>query len=114
MVEGDTLAVDGAAEEAFFLLLEAAHDIGEVSFVDADIGLLETIVQFRGTPVCSLVLSTQGRADHIEAFCTIESLEGTAPPPIAAVVEVLADLARQRAGQDPDGPLDAPPDWLAG
>lgn len=112
MVDSDTIAVAASAEDAFMLLLDAAHDIGEVSYVDADLGLLETIVRFEGTPVCSLVVSLQGRAHHIDAFCTVESLEAVPAPPIAAVVEVFADLARQRAGQRLDRPVQAPPGWL--
>ncbi|HVX17920.1 MAG TPA: J domain-containing protein [Acidimicrobiales bacterium] len=108
----DALAVDADAETAFFLLLDAAHDIGEVSFVDPSIGLIEAVCQFAGTPACSLVISLQGRQDHVEAFCTLETLDGTAPPPLHHVVEVLADLARQRMGATLDRPVDAPAEWL--
>ena len=111
-VLGDTIAFDTAPDEAFLLLLDAAHDIGEVSFLDPSIGLVEAVVKFAGTPACSLVITLQGRHDHVEAFCTLESLEGAAAPSLHAVVEVLADLVRQRLGAELDRPIEAPAEWL--
>jgi hypothetical protein len=111
-VLGDSIALDTDPESAFSVLLDAAHDIGEVSFVDSSIGLVEAVVKFAGTPSCSLVVSLQGRHDHVEAFCTIESLEGSPPPSVHAVVEVLADLVRQRLGAELDRPIEAPAEWL--
>lgn len=112
VVGGDTIALDSDAETAFFMLLDAAHDVGEVSFVDPSIGLVETVFKFTGTPACSLVVSLQGRQDHVEAFCTIEALDGSSTPPVAAVVEVFADLVRQRLGAALDRPVRAPAEWL--
>lgn len=112
LLADDTIGVDGSSQEAFLLLLEAANDLGEVTYVDPDIGLTETIVSLPGEPVSSLVLTLQGRADHVEAFCTIDSLERGAPPPLAAVVEVLVDLARRRIGQPAPRPVRAPREWL--
>lgn len=77
-------------EEAFYRLMELAHQVGELTYVDAHVGLLETVVQFEGWPVCSLLITLQGRADGTEAFCTIEALERGTPPPIDAVVLTLA------------------------
>lgn len=112
LLADDTIGIDASAEDAFLLLVEAANDAGEVTYIDPDIGLLETLVSFPGEPVSSLVLTLQGRADHIEAFATIEALERGAPPPLAAVVEVLADLARRRIGQPAPHPVRAPRSWL--
>lgn len=114
LLADDTIGVDDSAEEAFLVLLEAANDAGEVTYVDPDIGLIETIVSFPGAPASSLVLTLQGRADHVEAFCTIEALERGVPPPLAAVVEVLVDLARRRIGQPAPRPVRAPREWLTG
>ena len=97
VVADDTVALDLPAEEVFMVLLDTAHEIGDVTYVDVDAGLLEAIVHFEGTPVCSLVMSLQGRADRIEAWCTIESLDANEPPPVADVVRLLADLVRTRA-----------------
>jgi hypothetical protein len=89
-VDADTLGIEASREEAMLALLEVGYDIGEVSFVDIDLGLLEVIVQFVGTATCSLVISLQGRADRVDAFCTVESYDGRPPPPIAQVTRLLA------------------------
>jgi len=87
----DGLLIDATREEAFFLLLEAGDRLGEVTYADPTVGLLEVIVEFEEDPVCSLVVSLQGRAAGTEAFCTVEPL-GTGPaPPVPAVVRLLAD-----------------------
>ncbi|MEO9224726.1 MAG: J domain-containing protein [Acidimicrobiales bacterium] len=112
VIGGDSVALDTDVESAFAVLLDAAYDIGEVSFVDSSMGLVETVVKFAGTPSCSLVVTMQGRSDHIEAFCSIESLEGTTAPPVTPVVEVFADLVRQRLGTTLDRPVQAPAEWL--
>lgn len=89
-VEHGALVVRAPAEEAFLRLLEAAHDVGEVTYVDLESGLLETIVHFEGWPVCSVLLTLQGRVSGTEAFCTVEPLETGDPPPLDAVVRTLA------------------------
>jgi hypothetical protein len=95
-VHGDTLHIGLTREEAFVLLLDCAHDLGEVTYVDPDVGLLETIVEFEDEPTCSLLVSLQGRAGHIDAFCTIEPLTAEPAPAIAAVAHLLARTAWQR------------------
>jgi hypothetical protein len=89
-VDADTLGIAASREEAMLALLDVGYDIGEVSFVDVDLGLLEVIVQFVGTATCSLVISLQGRTDRVDAFCTVESYDGRPPPPIAQVTRLLA------------------------
>jgi len=99
VVGSDTLAFDAPADEVFLILLEAAYDIGEVTYADPDVGLLETVVQLEGGPTCSLVVTLQGRATGVtEAFCTIEPLDATATLPATAAVDVLARHLRARAG----------------
>ena len=46
---------------------------------------------------CSVVLSLQGRAEQVEAFCTIEPLDvnATAPPAGDVVALLLAGLRRR-------------------
>lgn len=92
----DTLAFAAPADETFLLLLEAAHDIGELTYLDRSVPILEAICRFEGTPALSLVITLQGRNDGTEAFCTVESIEARSGPPAAAVVDVLFDLLQQR------------------
>lgn len=95
-VDDDTIAFGAPADETFLLLYEAGHDIGEVTYVDRSVPILEVICQFQGTPALSLVITLQGRMDGTEAFCTVESIEARPGPPTADVVDVLVDLLHQR------------------
>ncbi len=96
-VDGDTIAFGAPADETFLMLLDAGHDIGELTYVDRSVPILEVICQFVGTPTLSLVITLQGRMDGTEAFCTVESIEARPGPPTAAVVDVLEiDLLHQR------------------
>lgn len=96
-LDGDTLALGAPADEVFRLLIDAAHDIGEVTYLDRSVPILEVLCTFVGEPATSLVLTVQGRATFTEVFCTVESIEARPAPPTDAVVDVLQDaiLARQ-------------------
>ena len=101
-LDDDTIAFGAPADETFLLLLEAAHDIGEVTYVDRSVPILEAICQFVGTPTLSLVITLQGRNDGTEAFCTVESIEARPGPPAGRVVDVLMEmLARRQRRQAP-------------
>src|SRR6476661_6054694 len=91
-IDSDTIAFGAPADETFLLLLEAGHDLGELTYVDRSVPILEVICQFVGTPTLSLVITLQGRMDGTEAFCTVQSIEARPGPPTAAVVDVLMDL----------------------
>lgn len=90
-VDGDTVAAELPAGDLFPMLLEVAHSIGEVAYVDDLAGILEIVVTFEGFGPCSVVLTLQGRATGTtEAFCTVDSLGPGAAPPPEAVAELLA------------------------
>ena len=95
-LDDDTIAFGAPADETFLLLLEAAHDIGEVTYVDRSVPILEAICQFVGTPTVSLVITLQGRNDGTEAFCTVESIEARPGPPAGLVVDVLMEMLGRR------------------
>lgn len=101
LVDTDTVALDLPADEAFLALLDAGNELGEITYVDPDLGLLEVVVQFEADPTCSLVITTQGRADRTDAFCTIESLEHRPAPAVADVVALLAARLAARAQDRP-------------
>ncbi|MBK9178536.1 MAG: DnaJ domain-containing protein [Acidimicrobiales bacterium] len=92
VAEADTLLLDAPHDEAFFALLDGADRLGEVTYVDADAGLLEVIVELCGLPAASVVITLQGRAQGTEAFVTVEPLGATEAPATAAVVALLAEL----------------------
>ena len=74
VVGSDTLLLAAPPDEAFARLLEAAHRVGAVTYVDRSCAIFELVVQVDGES-CSLVVTLQGRAHGTEAFVTLESLE---------------------------------------
>lgn len=99
-VDADTLALHAPADETFRWLIEAAHDIGEITYVDRSGPILEVLCQFEGEPATSLMITLQGRADATEAFCTAESIEARPGPPTRSVVDLL-ELALRRRQDSP-------------
>ncbi|MBA2497758.1 MAG: J domain-containing protein [Acidimicrobiia bacterium] len=108
-VDGDTVAAELPAGDLFTLLADAANIMGEVTYVDPDAGLLETIVELEGFPTASVVFTLhtatgsggaapeqEGRATGVtEAWCTVEALSGRPAPPHAAVAELFAAALRR-------------------
>lgn len=95
-VDDDTIALGAPADEAFGWLLDAAHDIGEITYLDRSVPIFEVLCRFVGEPATSLVVTLQGRAEVTDAFCTAESIEARPGPPVHAVVDVFEDALRQR------------------
>ena len=95
--QGDSLLLDAPADKAFVALLEAAHAVGEVTYVDARLGLLEAVLADDGGHGCQLLITLQGRVTGTEAFCTLEPLGTTPCPPAEDVVAgLVAALGRDR------------------
>lgn len=93
LVGADTLLLAAPPEVAFPLLVEAAHRIGSLSYVDRNCGIFEVIVRLDGE-TGSLLVMLQGRGHGTEAVFALESLERAAsyvPEPV--VREMLAALA---------------------
>jgi len=89
VLDGDTVRLSAPPDEAFALLLEAAHRIGDVTYVDRSCAIFEALVAVEGEGACSLVVSLQGRAHGTDAFCTLQAIERVASPPVRHVVEAL-------------------------
>jgi hypothetical protein len=85
----DTVPLAGATVSVFEQLCEAADVLGDVSYVDASCGILETIVHWPDWPPSSLLITLQQRGDDTLAQCTLESLTGPPGPPIERVVREL-------------------------
>ena len=104
-LDGDSLLMEAPADETFRWLLDAAHDIGEITYVDRSMPIMEVLCRFEGEPATSLLLTLQGRGGDTEVFCTVESIEARPAPPTDAVVDLLElALHRRRA------PEEYPPD----
>ena len=89
VLDGDTIRLSVPPDEAFLSLLDAAHRIGDVTYVDRSCAIFEALVSVEGEGTCSLVVSLQGRAHGTEAFCTLEAIEHVASPPVRHVTEAL-------------------------
>ena len=94
LVGNDTILLAAPPDEAFALLLEAGHRIGEVSYVDRSCAIFEVVVRQDGE-TCSLLVTLQGRAHGTEAFLTLEALERAASlAPDRVVRRMVAALRR--------------------
>ncbi len=103
-LDADALLVDAPADETFRWLLDAAHDVGEITYVDRSMPILEVLCRFVDEPATSLLLTLQGRGTGTEVFCTVESIEARPAPPTAAVVDLLElALHRRHHGDGVDG-----------
>jgi hypothetical protein len=92
LIADDTIAIALPANETYSLLVEAAHQMGEVVHIEPSSGMLQVIVEFVDAPVCQLLLTMQGRATGVtEVFCTVESLEQVPAPPTSAVARILLE-----------------------
>jgi hypothetical protein len=98
-VDADTLRFSAPADETFRWLLEGAHEIGAITYLDRSGPLFEVLCRFLDEPATSLLVTLQGRADGTDALCSAESIEARPGPPTAAVVDVyeaaLQNLTRR-------------------
>jgi hypothetical protein len=99
-IDADTLRLDAPADETFRWLLDAAHDVGEITYVDRSMPIMEVLCRFEQEPATSLLLTLQGRGEGTEVFATVESIEARPAPPTAAVVDLL-ELALHRRHHQP-------------
>jgi hypothetical protein len=93
LVGPDTLLLAAPPEVAFPLLVEAAHRVGSLSYVDRSCWIFEVIVRLDGE-TGSLLVMLQPRGHGTEAVFALESLERAAsyvPEPV--VREMIAALA---------------------
>lgn len=90
MADPTTVLVEASRPEALAAVIEAAHRLGEVSYLDPSAGLVEAVVEFVEAPTSSVVMSLQGRGAEVEVFCTVEPLSGGDSPPADAVAALVA------------------------
>ncbi|MDD9369172.1 MAG: hypothetical protein PV358_03585, partial [Acidimicrobiales bacterium] len=90
-VEGtDTVLLAAPPDEAFALLLDAGHRVGDVSYVDRSCAIFEVVVR-QDDETCSLVVTLQGRAHGTEAFLTLEAMERAASLPPDRILRRVVD-----------------------
>ena len=96
-IDGDTLRFDAHADETFRWLLEAAQDLGAITYLDRSGPLFEVLCRFLDEPATSLLVTLQGRSDGTDAMCAAESIEARPGPPTSAVVDVYESVLRRLA-----------------
>ena len=99
LLDADTLVLSSTPAETFRRLVEAAHALGEISYIDRSSGIFEAILHLRDGTHASFVVSLQWRAAPsdlgdatCEAFCTLEALDRAESLDVTAVLEQLAQF----------------------
>lgn len=90
-VDRDTLALSSPPEETFRRLVEATHEIGDLSYVDRSSSIFEAVLHLDDGRHASFVVSLQWRAHDAscEAFCTLEALDRPEKLDVSGVLEQL-------------------------
>lgn len=91
-------------DDAFVALLEAAHMVGVVSYVDRQSAVLEAIVtEAPGEATSLLIFLEPGEQEGVtEAFLGVEPLGGHAPAPLDPLVDRIAELLATTRPPVPD------------
>jgi hypothetical protein len=79
--------------DVFVQLLDAAHEIGEVGYMDPEAGLIQILLG-AGPAASQLLIAVDQDCDPPTASFTLDSPGGEEPPPIQSVVDDLAALLR--------------------
>lgn len=88
----NVVPLPAATRSVFDQLAEAADQLGDLSYIDRQDGILETIIRPEGGPSCSLMVTIRQQGPDTLAECVLESLEARPAPPIADVVAALTRL----------------------
>ena len=90
-LDHDTLVLASTPDETFRRLVEATHEIGEISFLDRSSSIFEAVLTLDDGTAASFVVSLQWRAHDAtcEAFCTLEALGRPEHLDVGGVLEQL-------------------------
>jgi hypothetical protein len=90
-LDHDTLVLSSTPDETFRRLVEATHEIGEISYLDRSSAIFEAVVTLDDGSAASFVVSLQWRAHDAscEAFCTLEALGRPEHLDVGGVLEQL-------------------------
>lgn len=83
------------AHRLLAVLFEVADELGEVSYVDRSVGLVQLTVRPPSGPTCWFTISAHARPGGTVLVATLESIEAQPTPPagplVLALAEALAD-----------------------
>ena len=93
LLDHDTLVLSSTPDETFRRLVEATHEIGDISFLDRSSSIFEAVVTLDDGTAASFVVSLQWRAHDAtcEAFCTLEALNRPEHLDVSGVLDQLLD-----------------------
>ncbi len=105
MLGTDTIVLSSPPAETFRRLVEAVHDLGEVSYVDRGSAIFEAVLALDDGHHASLVVSLQWRAHDAtcEAFCTLEALDRAEHLDVSGVLEQLLPRIPPDRESEPPG-----------
>ena len=101
LLDHDTLVLSSTPDETFRRLVEATHEIGEISYLDRSSAIFEAVLTLDDGTAASFVVSLQWRAHDAtcEAFCTLEALNRPEHLDVGGVLEQLvAHIGPDRMG----------------
>lgn len=92
LLDHDTLVLSSTPDETFRRLVEATHEIGEISYLDRSSAIFEAVLTLDDGTAASFVVSLQWRAHDAtcEAFCTLEALGRPEHLDVGGVLQQLA------------------------
>lgn len=85
------IVVEAPGPEAFMRVHDALETIGDVTYRDRS-GFLQAIVQPDDGPLCTMAVAAEPRAIDTLVLVSLDSMDGTAAPPIEPILEELARL----------------------
>lgn len=88
----DRLVYATPRRELYLRLVDAVDQIGEITYVDPDGRLLDTVVTMSDGVACSLLASLRQSLSGTEIYFTLEPLGAEARPSIGPVVAAVASL----------------------
>lgn len=80
-------------------LLEAADDLGDVSYLDRSVGLLQLTVRPPAGPTCWFTVSVHPRPGGTVLVATLESIEAQPTPPAGPLMLALAEALADSLGR---------------
>jgi hypothetical protein len=92
LLDHDTLVLTSTPGETFRRLVEATHEIGDISYLDRSSAIFEAVLTLDDGTAASFVVSLQWRAHDAtcEAFCTLEALGRPEHLDVGGVLQQLA------------------------
>ena len=101
VISPEAIWIDQPPPVAFPAVTEAADALGEVSYVDRSVGLVQVAVRPDGGPTCWLTIGLHRRPGGTVAVCTLESIEADPTPPAGPIIDAFASFLAERLAPAP-------------